>query len=943
MFGRSPARPAAGCGALVVALLFASDVGAQIQWNDNKLAPASPPATPLGVAPAVALPAGCPSISANQCGGLDPAAPACTADMNKFRAYCAQLGRQQWGALGAVARKLVIPVDAPNELFKPMRPGQEVARSKYATASAMNRPAARTSISGTAQRKPATPAAAVTSLSITQAAGGGGSMATMKLADRVATIQRVSSAVSQLAATPTGAAGVAKKLERVDPDFVTLGFGVATCEDYVYKRWGDYARWKYGASKMGTNYRAVAAATLDSNGPLFADRPQLFAHEPAQLRETIPSPTGGWPDPLMQTNIFVRRPIGVGWGTTALTLSPVERMMLGIPPATGISSQSFPAVATYAEVTAALAANKLTRLLVPSGPAGLRIPRAGRAMLQRVGNPSDEVLADDQKRMAQYAALWEQYDAVPMKVTCKPVTGSPNPNCVSAPATLTGAAQRKLFERQLAALWMHEWRLGKAGCLADPAVVDPQQRWGNRCDWNYEAFVQEASSVFDKQIEGDLAACRAHVANNAARAQVAPSFTAVLSDPAKQALVYPCGERKNFTANAFDAATFFWLSSHETAGRTCEAARVNQSLEEARAAVRNKLGDVQFDGSRIYDEEGDSATLGSTKSFGADFGYSAKWELRKNAGGSDPLVACNFTGNTHQDLRASVYFFGATVPLVNLVGNGESVASPVADYDFKILDFDHLPPQRVVSSNGKKPARDGAPLTMVNSYLLGGQEYAMWFMLGPIPVKVTFGFAATAGIDYSYGGKAGNNCSSPAAPNGVIMRSRIAPWVRADAYATADVNLGVASAGLRLDLNLLTVSVPLDVSVTAETKDFRFKNGGDLAFELLRGKVSAYVSVGVSPFDVTYDATLFGWPGIGTSARLFGYEKNVSQADIGIALASNVGPNDVICSKLNGEWCGTIKDSENKDINSCGRASQGTGACSPAFPCRNAGSKWSCH
>ena len=119
----------------------------------------------------------------------------------------------------------------------------------------------------------------------------------------------------------------------------------------------------------------------------------------------------------------------------------------------------------------------------------------------------------------------------------------------------------------------------------------------------------------------------------------------------------------------------------------------------------------------------------------------------------------------------------------------------------------------------------------------------------------------------------------------------------------------------------------------------------------------------MSPLSVSYDATVFSWPGIATSFDLFGYRRSISQDDLGIALASSVDASQVQCSAIGAKWCGTIKNTSGPTApNSCTitdavrnncreRVSPLSPTLTQTYPCRwkdsssagVLGKYWTCH
>jgi hypothetical protein len=132
-------------------------------------------------------------------------------------------------------------------------------------------------------------------------------------------------------------------------------------------------------------------------------------------------------------------------------------------------------------------------------------------------------------------------------------------------------------------------------------------------------------------------------------------------------------------------------------------------------------------------------------------------------------------------------------------------------------------------------------------------------------------------------------------PSNFTLVSEVEPWVSANAYADASIDVVVASAGIRLDLTLLRVGIPIGVNVASTGKSYAFKNGGRISIDMLSGSVSAYVEVGISPLDVSYDTTIFSWDGFHTDIPIFGLEKTLPEGVVRVALAGMTTAESAAC------------------------------------------------
>jgi hypothetical protein len=142
------------------------------------------------------------------------------------------------------------------------------------------------------------------------------------------------------------------------------------------------------------------------------------------------------------------------------------------------------------------------------------------------------------------------------------------------------------------------------------------------------------------------------------------------------------------------------------------------------------------------------------------------------------------------------------------------------------------------------------------------------FWVGPIPIVVKAGAVASAGLAVNGGGRGQNSCGSTAYQSvGFSIENQVVPYAKADAFAEGGVGFDIggivgASAGIRVVLNLVTLSVPLAT---------RFDVGGDngvnlyanaaAAIDALSGYVSLYAEVEFLFFSDSWEVELFSWNG----------------------------------------------------------------------------------
>ncbi len=470
-------------------------------------------------------------------------------------------------------------------------------------------------------------------------------------------------------------------------------------------------------------------------------------------------------------------------------------------------------------------------------------------------------------------------------------------------------------ERQLTSLLQNELRFNQRGCLSNPG-----SGIANLCDWNYDDFAAVVPTLLDGNVEADHRQCTFEIARGN-RANPMPTvgsnsaiFENILRNVGMQPLIFPCTQRRDFTVNAVEVSKFVDLNDGE--GLYCENGLQNLVIAGQQAAVASQLEGLPWvPGERkLADSEVDELSLGDKDYLAAYYSYDTSWELKgaKKAGGTE-MDTCKFEGAARQVAKAGIDFFGTRMELIKLSGSGTAKAGGgTVSMAFSYVDIDGLNTSMVSPPNLNKsnvPVGPGVPFVrplVTPPIVLGSASYGWWFAIGPVPLHIEFGAAAEAGIEYRFGSSAGDNCSNMNGASGFEVSSRVVPYAKASAYADASVDVLVASAGVRLELDLLNLELPIGVSIRNKSDTvggWQIENGGTIGIDMLDGRLSAYAEVGVSPLEVSYEATVLSWNGFHTEVPIFGLSKTLSQNAMRIALAGQVTPANTTCSNA----CSNIK------------------------------------
>ncbi|HEY8211203.1 MAG TPA: hypothetical protein VIG99_27150, partial [Myxococcaceae bacterium] len=226
---------------------------------------------------------------------------------------------------------------------------------------------------------------------------------------------------------------------------------------------------------------------------------------------------------------------------------------------------------------------------------------------------------------------------------------------------------------------------------------------------------------------------------------------------------------------------------------------------------------------------------------------------------------CRFDASLHATAGASVRVLGADFTLLESSFNSKVIEpSSHADIKFTVLGQQIVPPggldQGALAFDLAFPAENKA---------LQSPGLSMTFMAGPIPIEVQAGASVSTGVDFQTEGSSDSDCGrKTAAPPAFRLSSGAHPYVRADAFAQGGVgiDLGIAevSAGVRANLNLVNLSVPVNVTVGAgKSNDVISLEGtrGGAAIDGLSGDLSLYAEVDSFLWDDSWSVPLFAWSG----------------------------------------------------------------------------------
>ena len=300
------------------------------------------------------------------------------------------------------------------------------------------------------------------------------------------------------------------------------------------------------------------------------------------------------------------------------------------------------------------------------------------------------------------------------------------------------------------------------------------------------------------------------------------------------------------------------------------------------AALVAQVADLPFNagGTALSDASSDSNSLGDTSTFGASYGYSLGWNVWQTQAATNTAgesVICRLAGNANASLYASVSAFGTTVSLADAALESlESDGDSHVNAHFTVLGTQVFTPQAIAPND---PLATFNAIVPVASHPLGPPVPIadQWFvLLGVVPVHLQAQIALSAGATLTASGSNPAGCDIANVP--FTMQTGFTPFVRADLVASAAFDVLLADAGVRVTLNLLTVSVPLDFRFVATPANgvttVAYANSLGVSLDELSGSVELFADL--HTFWDTYSAskTVFSWGGFHQNQTLWSKKKS---------------------------------------------------------------------
>jgi hypothetical protein len=670
------------------------------------------------------------------------------------------------------------------------------------------------------------------------------------------------STLKGVAAATAGVAG--QDVLALDPNRpADNGLAVTSCAEYAREKYWDISLWEDAARLVGEDYRAMyttAYGNIALRESIGERGRQLFVPrgQDNKIRSrdgAIQSPN--WDAAAGPKNTF----FSTGLATAAATAFPGAPA--GVEQAYGSPLRLKGVVLADATFAPTLAAGRAVKLESFQWHKDLNTALAGTL---------DEQLYTFDALKATYAGLLQRRVELVDKsrrelvgvytvehgraqATCQQAYNiawhSADPETAELQADQTCEAAYATRDRALrTALTTVENRLASLDGTLEAALVNARAKGClntagvTACDWSPKLFVESVHGRYVKRREADHQACLTYTGNN---------FAALVN------AVFPGRAAANYTTSTTQVDTYIALR--------------RQQVQAAVAALEGSLqpaagGDV----TRIGNKASDSASLGNAD-FGATWSYAYDWRVFGLQNG-----LCNVNASFAGDLDASARVFGLSKNLLD--------AHLDADYgrvraQITVLDQSLVTVDQALAAEQYNLARSS---TQRGNDNLTGNRPSAWFTLLGVPVRVSAGMAGTLGVEYAAAvkinrGNVQTGCTNISAE----LDGTFAPYVNVDATADAAADFLVAAFGVKVDLALAHLRLPLGLNVKIATPQGQVNAAQltvkvllDAAVRTLDGRLAAFARLGVCPFCTEAQQTIFSWPGFERRFTLFSKTASVA-------------------------------------------------------------------
>ena len=449
-------------------------------------------------------------------------------------------------------------------------------------------------------------------------------------------------------------------------------------------------------------------------------------------------------------------------------------------------------------------------------------------------------------------------------------------------------AQIKAINADINDALAFEKSLGAAGCLHPDMIA-------NHCNWSYQGFAEGVTMLTDWT---PLAkSCKSRIGDFGA-----------LTDKAKQTALanahtlFPSDVGKSY-ATSWSAVETWYAALNDAAAKWIQYDLARKVYLSNVAATTRLAAGMPRSSTGYGTSSGDGFDVGHAETFGGGAHYGFSWAITPMALGkpfysadtscgakaqpgqpAPPGVPCgieqricrfNGTINATADAKASLFGFDVNILDAKITAYAEDNAKHSnkgghLDAHFTLLGNELFSPEvksgiDVSSTPSFQIARPVADVSA--SY--PDPPLEMGFMVGPIPVTLQAGMSIGAGVDLSADGDVEDTCAAPGGTQPTFsLIATLSPHVQADAFGQAAVDLLVVDAGVRINLNLVQVGLPVAFGINVNGGSTTLDAHADLTLAALAGSVSIFAEVHYLVGSDDYELPIFSWNGISSSRSL---------------------------------------------------------------------------
>ncbi len=431
-----------------------------------------------------------------------------------------------------------------------------------------------------------------------------------------------------------------------------------------------------------------------------------------------------------------------------------------------------------------------------------------------------------------------------------------------------------------------EKSLGAAGCTHPDMIA-------NHCNWSYKGFAESVAARSDwTYLAKD---CKARI----------PDFGA-LTDKSKQSALanartlFASDVGTNYAAS-WGMVDLWFKEVNDAAAKWLEYDKLRKVyLGKVAATVRQAAG-MPRTATGYGTSSSDGFDVGHPETFGGGAHYGFSWAVAPMALGKPFYSAdmscgpaesppkpptpcgvekriCRFNGaiNATADAKASLFGFDVSILDAKLTAYAEDSAKHAnkggghLDAHFTLLGNELFTQE--VKNGIDVPASPtfhiARPVADVSASY-PDPPLEMGFMVGPIPVTLEAGMSVGAGIDLSADGDVEDTCSLAGGTQpSFSLVAALSPHVEADAFGQAGVDLLVVEAGVRINLNLVQVGLPVAFGIKVNSGTTTLDAHADLTLAALSGSVGIFAEVHYLVGSDDYELPIFSWNGISASRSL---------------------------------------------------------------------------